>query len=478
MATVGFLEDENLEAIITRIEHKSRKIESLLKQSKPVEALKTALEGSLLKTKDERCKSANWIVVHRAIMAIKDVDAMFSTLDPEYYDILMKLINVLCWNVVPVRIFLMLCSCYQVCRVPNLNCGEDCNIRKICNCMRILLSYGPSRLKLVVLDFALSPQTSVRLGSPWQLLVSRLLCTLPPKLKNVCYRHRARVLVEAQRVLTDYLHGTRALPFFHFDYIASHSPFALSAFVAQVPLPPDAAVDDLRCTLTRFLPYHPVNEFEFFFESIGLPASSSRSIFLSDDAPLLAAVSALIHFGFPWTKLGLLYREKSSIFSSVPSCLVARLRDLEARGFHRVCVIGICLAFPTAMTVDAEPGGEIDRLLRDLRTVFVDFSLAESVPEDNVDVFLQICRRIRVFYDLGSSRGAMGELMGMNRRIFLELDEEAIAQKLKFFIKLGMEEEKVGPFILGCPDILDFDLENPIIAMPEYLKRVGLAKMK
>ncbi|XP_020094014.1 actin-related protein 2/3 complex subunit 5A isoform X2 [Ananas comosus] len=91
MAEEGFLEVENLEAIITRIEQKSRKIESLLKQSKPVEALKTALEGSPLKTRDERCKSANWIVVHRAMMAIKDVDAMFSSLDPEYYDILMNL---------------------------------------------------------------------------------------------------------------------------------------------------------------------------------------------------------------------------------------------------------------------------------------------------------------------------------------------------------------------------------------------------
>ncbi|KAG6510613.1 hypothetical protein ZIOFF_024666 [Zingiber officinale] len=95
----GFVDDENLEAIVTRIEQKSRKIESLLKhpnvdppdgRSKPVEALKTALEGSILKTRDERCKSANWIVVHRAIMAIKDVDAMLSYLDPEYYDILMK----------------------------------------------------------------------------------------------------------------------------------------------------------------------------------------------------------------------------------------------------------------------------------------------------------------------------------------------------------------------------------------------------
>ncbi|KAL7122943.1 hypothetical protein ACP275_01G075900 [Erythranthe tilingii] len=85
-----FVDADNAEAIISRIEHKSGKIESLLKQYKPVEALKTALEGSPPQTKDERCKSANWIVVHRAIMAIKDVDSLFSSLDAEYYDVLMK----------------------------------------------------------------------------------------------------------------------------------------------------------------------------------------------------------------------------------------------------------------------------------------------------------------------------------------------------------------------------------------------------
>jgi actin related protein 2/3 complex, subunit 5 len=37
-----------------------------------------------------RAQSANWIVVHRALMAIRDVDGMFNSLDPEYYDILMK----------------------------------------------------------------------------------------------------------------------------------------------------------------------------------------------------------------------------------------------------------------------------------------------------------------------------------------------------------------------------------------------------
>ncbi|XP_054783424.1 actin-related protein 2/3 complex subunit 5A-like [Prosopis cineraria] len=86
----GFVEADNAEAIMIRIEHKTRKIESLLKQYKPVEALKTALEGAHAMTRDERCKSAHWIVVHRALMAIKDVDGMLSSLDPEYYDILMK----------------------------------------------------------------------------------------------------------------------------------------------------------------------------------------------------------------------------------------------------------------------------------------------------------------------------------------------------------------------------------------------------
>lgn len=32
----------------------------------------------------------NWIVVHHVLMACKDVDVMFMSLDSEYYDILMK----------------------------------------------------------------------------------------------------------------------------------------------------------------------------------------------------------------------------------------------------------------------------------------------------------------------------------------------------------------------------------------------------
>ncbi|KAK8614438.1 hypothetical protein V6N13_122794 [Hibiscus sabdariffa] len=76
------------EDILTRIENKSGKIEGLIKEFKPFEALKIALEDS--PPQDERCKSANWTVVHKALMAIKDVEGMLLSLDPKYYDVLMK----------------------------------------------------------------------------------------------------------------------------------------------------------------------------------------------------------------------------------------------------------------------------------------------------------------------------------------------------------------------------------------------------
>ncbi|XP_042397961.1 transcription termination factor MTEF18, mitochondrial-like isoform X1 [Zingiber officinale] len=321
----------------------------------------------------------------------------------------------------------------------------------------------------------------MRFALPSRRLFSRRLCTLPQKLNNVSYLYRDRVLKEAQCLLTDYLHSARAISFSHADSIVSYAPFSLSALVSKIPFPPNTAANDFKRFLRRFFSYRPVNEYEFFFESIGLSPSSSslaastyRSYFLSDDASLLAAVSALVGFGFPWRKLGILYSEDPRIFSVDANSLVARLCALDARGFHRVCIISICLAFPSALCAEADPGGEIDLLFQDLRKAFIDFDLAGLVPEDDVDVFLHTCRKIRVFYDLGATKGTMGELMGRNRKIFLELDEALIAQKLKFFINLGMEAAEAGHFILKHADLFYLDFDNPTIVMPEYLKCIGL----
>ncbi|KAG0492721.1 hypothetical protein HPP92_006119 [Vanilla planifolia] len=298
------------------------------------------------------------------------------------------------------------------------------------------------------------------------------------KLKNVNYRYRASAIAEAKVALTEYLHSTRALPFSLAEHIASNSPLSLISFVSQIPFN-DATPTHFPRILRSFLSYRPVNEFEFFFESIGLPPSHpslpSRSpLFLSDDKCLLDAVSSLLRFGFPWKLLGILYVECPSIFSYAPNYLLQRLHRFESLGFHRLCVIAICLSFPSTLSADVDDV-ELRLLFQDLRIILVEYGL-DSRAGDDVHVLFRYCRRIRVFYDMGLEKGKMGELMGRNMRIFLDFDESTIAHKLGFFLKLGMRKEDVGPLALKNAEVFDVDLDNQIIVMPDHLLCVGLSK--
>jgi len=85
-----FVETESPDVIIARIENKSRQLERLLRVPQYTEALEAALQDAPTQTRDERCKSANWILVHRVLMATKDVDGLLMGLNPELHDILMK----------------------------------------------------------------------------------------------------------------------------------------------------------------------------------------------------------------------------------------------------------------------------------------------------------------------------------------------------------------------------------------------------
>lgn len=105
----------------------------------------------------------------------------------------------------------------------------------------------------------------------------------------------------------------------------------------------------------------------------------------------------------------------------------------------------------------------------------MDYGLDELAGDDVEGVY-GICRRIRVFYDCGAEMGRMGELMGREKRVFLEVGEEVLKQKLWFFLKMGMEKKKAGVFLLENSEILDLNFESPDIAMPEFLISVGFDK--
>lgn len=230
----------------------------------------------------------------------------------------------------------------------------------------------------------------------------------------------------------------------------------------------------------RFLRYHPINEFKFFYESIGINYNEvlgllpANKFFLSEDGTVLNVACALSEFGFPWNKLGRLYEEEVSIFSKDPKELTEMLCEFKGHGFNCASVVGICLAFPNVLSGNCDWIGEIDALFDDLKRVIIDFDLLSCV-EENVDSWYDVCRKIRMFYNMGCEKGKIGMLMGRSKHIFLEYPEEVLLNKTEFFCRLSVNKKEVGLLILQSPEILSFDLETPIISVLGFLKHFGLS---
>ncbi|XP_057742692.1 transcription termination factor MTEF18, mitochondrial-like isoform X1 [Arachis stenosperma] len=308
------------------------------------------------------------------------------------------------------------------------------------------------------------------------LFLHRRLCTTATRTK-VPSKYKNLALSQAQKILTDYLHSTRSIPYAFADQIAANSHTSLSNLVAKVRF----SAPSFSHTLNKFLRYNPINEFEFFFESIGIKYSQVPNLlqphkfFFSEDGSILDAACVLYEFGFPWDKLGLLYVERCSVFRCNTDELKGRLCVLKSYGFCSVQVIGICLAFPF---VFGEQGGvleaEIDGLLADLRLVFLDFDLAGCV-EGNADSWYEVCRKIRVFYNSNGEKGKMGELIGRYKNVILEHGEEELMQKAEYFSRFGVKKEEVARLILHDSELLNFDFETPVINVLKLLKHFGMS---
>ncbi|XP_078447921.1 mitochondrial transcription termination factor family protein [Wolffia australiana] len=310
----------------------------------------------------------------------------------------------------------------------------------------------------------------------WAIWKSFSSAASSPALKNVPARHRAATWRHARIALTEYLHVTRSLQYSHAENIAAHSPSSLSSLLSRFPFPARPSL--LHSALRRFLSFRPVNEFDFFFESIGLRPPPLRRVFLSDDAPLVPAVTALVLFGFPWTRLGLLYSASPSLFSLPPHRISDLLLSFQSLAFDRVVVVGFCLAFPSLLSaqnhdlISAQNHDLISAMIDDLKLLFSDF-YPEGSAEENVEVCFRLCRRLRTFYRFGSRKGTLGELLRSRRDLLLEIEDEDLNSKLDFFCRLGMSGEEAGSILLNRPELLRIDLESRSLRMPDFLRGIG-----
>ncbi|WCJ22986.1 Mitochondrial transcription termination factor family protein [Euphorbia peplus] len=286
-------------------------------------------------------------------------------------------------------------------------------------------------------------------------------------------KYRPRAIKEAQQTLAEYLHTTRSIPPIHADHISKNAVFSLNNLVSGLKL----SVTNVSSSLQRYLRYNPLNELEFFYESIGIDYDQVKGFlpkdkfFISEDLGLFESASVLASFGFPWNQLGRLYIEERSIFYMESDELNAMLLKIKGFGFCSTAVIGICLAFPFVLR--GELGGKVD-VLNDLKRVFFDFDL-ESCVEENVDAWHEICAKIRVFYDFGFESGKLGDIIGESKGVFLEYSAELLVEKIEYFSRFGVTKLDAALLLLRNPEILDYDLETPVISVEGLLKHFGFS---
>ncbi|KAM6555135.1 hypothetical protein CsatB_015897 [Cannabis sativa] len=298
-----------------------------------------------------------------------------------------------------------------------------------------------------------------------------------PNLPQIHSKYKPKVVEEAQKALVEYLHATRSLPFTYAEHIGRNSIVSLANLIRKI----DFSAPTFSRSFRKLLRYQPINEFEFFFESIGIDHSEVNGFlplnkfFFSEDGSVLNVAFALSGFGFPWNKLGKLYRDEVLIFSRSCYEIKDRLNGFKELGFGNLSVVGICLAFPYLLRLESdELGGEIEALFCDLKRVFVEFNMGISV-EGNVDAWFEVCCKVKVFYDLGCEKGKVGELMCRKKGLFLDCPKEVLVQKVKYFCKLGVGTDCVGLFLLQSPEMLSLDFETPAISVLGLLKHFGLS---
>ncbi|KAI3979373.1 hypothetical protein MKX01_001565 [Papaver californicum] len=157
---------------------------------------------------------------------------------------------------------------------------------------------------------------------------------------------------DAQGILFDYLHCTRNLQYNDAEHISKNSPIFLQTLLSKVDND-----KDISQSLTKYLRYHPINEFEPFFESLGLAPSEFTSLlprglmFLGDEEILLHNYHVLCNYGISHDKIGQMYQEANEIFRFDHGVLAAKLRAYEDEmHLSKPTIIASVTCCPTLLT--------------------------------------------------------------------------------------------------------------------------------
>ncbi|KAG8646836.1 hypothetical protein MANES_09G033000v8 [Manihot esculenta] len=255
----------------------------------------------------------------------------------------------------------------------------------------------------------------------------------------------------AQAALLEYLHSTRSLQFMDAEHISKNSPNFLKKLLQKV----DTEADVGR-SVTRFLRYHPINEFEPFFESSGLrpheytPLLQRDLMFLSDDDLLLENYHILCNYGIPRNKMGKVYKEAGEIFRYDYGALAMKLKAYEELGLDRSFMAKMIVFFPSLLIGDVNV--DFIESLEILRKGGIKLHwIEEHLSENSSYNWSHLHATLYLFSKTGYSYEQIGVLISQHPGIIFEGSGDRTLSLVGFLFKFGSSMQQITSLFLQFP---------------------------
>ncbi|CAM0911952.1 unnamed protein product [Alopecurus aequalis] len=294
--------------------------------------------------------------------------------------------------------------------------------------------------------------------------------------RNIKKMGRRRAVRAAQKTFLEYLHVTRGMCFSDAEHISKRSPAFLSKLLEEVkdamkePVEGGAEViykshvkkrdmKDQRVSkaLMRLFQFNPVNEFEPFFESIGIRPSECSSLlprdlmFLTDHELLLDNFRELCNYGIARGKIGRIYRDATEVFSFGHGVLASKLKALEELGIGKTSVIKLVVSTPVVLVRDPIVELKILDWLEDIgiqRDWICQFLSARK--SYNWSKMVQVPQ---FFVDLGFSKEDIGRLVRKNPDFLLDGSGKMLFTVVLMMLKAGSGKKELFVLFMDFPDV-------------------------
>ncbi|KNA14113.1 hypothetical protein SOVF_110610 [Spinacia oleracea] len=258
---------------------------------------------------------------------------------------------------------------------------------------------------------------------------------------------------EAQGALLDYLHSTRNIPFLDAQYVSENSPCFLRKLVDNVNNEPD-----IRRGVARFLQFRTINEFEPFFESIGLepcefvPLLPGDLMFLSDEDGLLDNCHVLYDYGVSRGSIGRVYMGAREVFRYGSGVLVSKLRDFEELGLSK-SVIAKAIIYHPSLLIDGV-GKEFFKVVSRLQFIGCEYDWVEQHLLENASYnWIQIFELLQLLNDIGCENKELGYLLRRHPEILFNTSGRSTFSLIGFLIKFGFTKNDICWLFLHFPQV-------------------------